>query len=212
MSKQVTNIVRQKQEPAKRFRHNMFTYFTREQFISFSNWLTGASAFDEKKYEQWLHGNYDLWHNPMPPIYAIDEMVSFTPIIGEPSIPVPARINAVHIYRNGNKYDIELHLQNDLKERLHNVSPIFLERLISVSVENSSNYSHQEQKQRESTFVVRLKAHVEKCMIKSGAYDEHQKLQRDFMDSLGEGAVDALKVGDCVQKYIPEQNKNTQHG
>lgn len=105
---------------------DMFPYFTAEQFISFSNWVSGRHSFDWYKYHAWLNANYNLWHDPMPPIYAVDEMVAFTPVLGEESKPVPARINAVHLYRKGSKYDIELDLGEGNKERLHNVSPIFL--------------------------------------------------------------------------------------
>lgn len=107
---------------------DMFSYFTAEQFISFSNWATGKHTFDWVRYYAWMNANYNLWHDPMPPMFAVDDMAEFTTILGEPSKLVPARINGVHIYRNGAKYDIELDLGNGHKERLYNVPGVFLQR------------------------------------------------------------------------------------
>lgn len=107
---------------------NLFSYYTAEQFISFANWISGRNSFDWKAYQQWLDNNYSLWHDPMPPIYSKGDAVEFTPVLGEPSTPVPAVINAVHLYRNASKYDIELQLAEDMKERLYNVPATFLTR------------------------------------------------------------------------------------
>jgi hypothetical protein len=106
---------------------DMFPYFTAEQVISFSNWLTGRHSFDWVKYYAWMNANYNLWHDPMPPMFAVDDPAEFTTILGEPSKLLPARINAVHIYRSEAKYDIELHLANNHKERLPNVPSVFLQ-------------------------------------------------------------------------------------
>lgn len=105
---------------------NMFSYFTAEQFISFSNWVGGRNSFDWVKYYAWMNANYNLWHDPMPPIFAIDDKVTFTTILGEESKLTPARINTVHLYRNESKYDLELQMANDWKERIHNVGSAFI--------------------------------------------------------------------------------------
>lgn len=105
---------------------NMFSYFTAEQFISFSNWVGGRNSFDWVKYYAWMNANYNLWHDPMPPIFAIDDKVTFTTILGEESKLTPARINAVHLYRNESKYDLELQMAKDWKERIHNVGSVFI--------------------------------------------------------------------------------------
>lgn len=101
---------------------NMFSFYTSDQFISFSNWVNGRHSFDWQKYEQWLHANYNLWHDPMPPIYAPGNLITFSATFGEDARPVPARVNAVHIYTGESKYDVELQLSAGIKERIHNVS------------------------------------------------------------------------------------------
>lgn len=240
---------------------DMFSYFTAEQFISFSNWVGGRHSFDQVKYYAWLNANYNLWHDPMPPMFAVDDMVEFTTILGEPSKLLPARINGVHIYRNEAKYDIELYLANNHKERLYNVPSVFLQRKSGDRADaHPEDYCQQcggknivwsadndlwnkvigspngiicpqcfEKKaeesavsvifragrrtemQKESNFTVRLKAHVEKCLKESGLppYDLREEWRTKFFDRLGEGAVDALKVEGCVEKYIPKQNKES---
>jgi hypothetical protein len=95
--------------------------------------------------------------------------------------------------------------QRELTDRLYNLD--------SAVVLSPDNFEVAEPLQKESNFNVRLKAHVEKKMKESGmlekiqgimSYDDREDMFRRFRDSLGDGAVDALKVSSCVEKYIPQ--------
>jgi hypothetical protein len=95
----------------------------------------------------------------------------------------------------------------ELTDRLYNLD--------SAVVFSPDDFEKAENIQKESNFNVRLKAYVEKKMKESGMldkiqgimpYDDREDMFRRFRDSLGDGAVDYLKVRACVEKYIPQQS------
>lgn len=196
MSKQVTNIVRQKQEPAKRFRYYMIFKPRTAELTSAKNSYTSRFGFG-------------------------DTVVVY---FGTAGILKNCRVIKTHFTEDKVFYDVEVkwnHLESaDLMSRGIDAEREITDRLYNLDsgIVFSPNDFEKIEPYRESSFVIKLKAHVDGCMKKSGmdkivlskfSYDERKQMMADFFDSLEDGAVDALGVSDCVQKYIPQPTKNS---
>lgn len=114
------------------------------------------------------------------------------------------KVIKIHFTESKVSYDLEVKWEGEdgdmYTDRLYNID--------SAVVFPPDHFDMpQSTKQKEANFVVRLKAHVEKCLKESGLppYDLREEWRTKFFDRLGEGAVDALKIEDCVEKYIPKQ-------
>jgi hypothetical protein len=110
----------------------MYTYFTREQLSAFANHILNfglaSASYSQKSIspndiDNWINQNPEIFQ-PLPPIFAMLEYTHFV-IEGH---SVPCTIHAVHILRNGTKYDLDILLPDGEKHRLYNVSPALLAR------------------------------------------------------------------------------------
>lgn len=122
------------------------------------------------------------------------------------------RITKVHFTGNNASYDVEVKWQFEgqsefYTNRIHNID--------SIRVYSVQDFQETGSTQSEANFVVRLKAlvenklkesHLQEAMINGIERDEREEMLAVFYYLLGEGAVDALKVGDCVNKYIPKKS------
>lgn len=110
----------------------MYSYFTVNQLREFGRDLLASgknnSDLDHDQYNEylkdWVTKNPHLFEPALPPIFSMQEPTHLV-INGNWT---PAEVHAIHILPNGAKYDLDLFLPNEERQRLYNVSPALIAR------------------------------------------------------------------------------------